>query len=57
MREFNSLKIERGDDPTIFTLMVNRFATELRRVRKAIDEDDKNPVVLNALPQEYAVER
>ena len=37
--------------------MVDRFATELRRVWKAIDKDDKNLGVLNGLPQEYAVGR
>ena len=37
--------------------MVDRFATELRRVWKAIDKDDKNLGVLNGLPHKYAVGR
>ena len=34
-----------------------RVARELRRVEKAVDEDDKNLAILNGLPQDYAVER
>ena len=57
MREFNSLKVELGEDPKKFTLRVDRVARELRRVGKAVDEDNKNLAILDELTQEYAVER
>ena len=36
-------------------MKVDRVARELRRVGKAIDEDDKNLAILNELRQEYTV--
>ena len=36
---------------------MDRVARELRRVGKAVDEDDENLVILNGLTQDYAVER
>lgn len=57
MREFNSLKMELGKDPKAFTMMEDRVAKKLRRVGKAVDEDDNNLVVLNGLVEEYTVEQ
>ena len=57
MREFNSLKMERGEDPKKFTMRVDRVARELRRVGNAVGADDKNLAILNELMQDYAVER
>ncbi|CAN0344859.1 unnamed protein product, partial [Ascophyllum nodosum] len=57
MREFNSLKMELGEDPKKFTMRVDHVARELQRVGKAVDEDDKDLAILNWLTQEYAVER
>ena len=57
MREFNSLKMELGEDPNNFTMRVDRVARCLRRVGKAVDENDKNLAILNGLTQEHAVER
>ena len=48
--------MEPGEDPKKFTMRVNRVTRELRRVGKAVDEDDKNLVILNGRTQEYAVE-
>ena len=55
MREFNSLKIELGEDPKKFTMRADRAARELRRVGKDVDEDNKNLAILNGLTQEYTV--
>ena len=49
MRMFNSLEMELGEDPKKFTMRVDRVARELRRVGKAVDEDDKNLGILNGL--------
>ena len=43
MRGFNSLKMELGEDPKKFPMRVGRVARELRRVGKAIDEDEIKP--------------
>ena len=57
MREFNSLKMKLGEVPKKFTMRVDRVARELRRVGKAVDEDDINLAILNGLTQDYAVEQ
>ena len=57
MREFNSLRMELGEDPKKFIMRVDRVARELRRVGKAVDEDDKNLAILNGLTPEYIIQR
>ena len=57
MREFNSQKMELNEDPKKFTLRVDRVGSELRRVGKAFEEDDKILSILNGLTQDYAIER
>ena len=47
MRKNNSLKMELGEDPDKITIRVDRVARDLQRVGKAVDEDDKNVVILN----------
>ena len=56
-REFNSLKMELGEDPKKFTMKVDRVTRELRRVVKAVDGDDEALAILVGVTQEYAVER
>lgn len=57
MREFNSLKMELGEDPRAFMMRVDRVAKELRKTGKATDKDGKNLVMLNELTEEYTIER
>ena len=57
MREFNSLKMELWEDTMKFTIRMDRVARELRRVGKAVEEDDNNLAIPNKLTREYAVER
>ena len=49
--------MELGKDPKQFTLRVDCVARDLRRVGKAVDEDDKKLATLNGLAHKYAVER
>ena len=56
MQEFNSLKMELGEDPKNITMRVDRVARGLRRVAKAVNGDDNNLATQNGLTQEYAVE-
>ena len=41
--------MELGKDPKKVTMRVDCVARELRRVGKAIDEDDRNLTILNGL--------
>ena len=56
MREFNSLKMKLGEDTNKFIVRVDRVAQELRRVGKAVDEDDKNLTILNEPTEHYTVQ-
>ena len=49
--------MELGEHPKKITMRVDRVARELQRVEKAVDEDDKNLVILKGLTQEYVLER
>ena len=43
MGEFNSLKMELGEDPKKFPMRMGCVARELRRVGGAIGEDEEKP--------------
>lgn len=57
MREFNAQKLKQGERPKNLFLKVQRAARELRRLGKAVDQDDKNLAIESGLSPEHEVER
>ena len=51
--EFNSINMEIGEHPREFIMRVDSAAKELRRLGKAVDDDDIVVVILNGVSSEY----